>query len=152
MRTPANYPFESGYTLLEMTVVLVLISSMLCFVIPITDRLEQRILEQFTDTVLHDLELAQQLPYVSGDGSCVPRFRWYIAERMYTLSCGNKEFVRESLPEKVKVTISGKTEIMFSQTSPSYAGTWMFVRGEDYVTLRFRLGSYDPEVISYQPK
>ena len=136
-----------GYTLVEMTWVLVVLSFLLLMSAPITRPFERMELYNFTDSLVANIQEAGQFPYISEAGDCVPRLIWISKQQTYLIVCG-REIVREvDVPDGVDVYLPTYNTLTFSQATASYAGQWKFVSGKTSVTLKFRIGTYEPEVI-----
>lgn len=141
---------EVGYTLLEMTAVLLILSSLVFMTVPIFRPIERQALFAFVDTLQSDLTRTSQYPYIAEDESCVPRLRWFDQNRTYVLSCGQQVMAEQTVPIGVDVLLPSMKQITFSKTAPSYAGTWRFSNQSVAITMTFRLGSYEPEVTIHE--
>ena len=137
---------ETGYTLIEMTAVLLILSSLVLMTVPLFRPIERQALIAFIDTLQSDLGRTSQYPYIAEDESCVPRLRWFDQNQTYVLSCGKQVMAEHTVPTGVDVLLPSMKQITFSKTEPSYAGTWRFSNEKIVITMTFRLGSYEPEV------
>lgn len=136
-----------GYTLVEMTWVLVILSFLLLISTPIAKPFERLELYDFTETLVADIQEAGQYPYISEDGGCVPKLIWISKKQTYLIVCGRTVVREVDVPSGVKVYLPTYNTITFSQATASYAGQWKFASGGAAVTLKFRIGTYEPEVI-----
>lgn len=136
-----------GYTLIEITGVLVVISFLLLIVTPVVKPIDRLALYDFTDTLLTDIQEAGQYPYISEEESCVPRLTWFMKDRTYIITCGRTTITVVTVPEGIELYLPTIKDITFTKTSASYAGQWKFVSGTSSVLLKFRMGTYEPEVI-----
>lgn len=138
---------QDGFTLLEMAVVLVMLSFLLLITTPSVRSISRLALLDFTEALVIDISEASQYPYVSADEKCVPRLRWYLKDRQYLITCGTTVLKTGVIPSGVQFSLPVKNEIVFSKTVASYAGQWKFQADQLSVTLKFRMGTYEPEVI-----
>nr|WP_215112890.1 prepilin-type cleavage/methylation domain-containing protein [Exiguobacterium sp. s63] len=136
-----------GYTLVEVTWVLVVLSFLLLISAPVVKPFERIELFDFTDSLVADIQEAGQYPYISEDGSCVPKLLWVSKQKTYLIVCGRSVVREVDVPSGVKVYLPSYHTITFSQATAAYAGQWKFVSGKTSVTLKFRIGTYEPEVI-----
>ncbi len=139
-----------GYTLVEMAWVLVIISFLLLISSPVVKPFERLELYDFTDTLVTNIQEAGQYPYVSENGSCVPKLIWVSKQQRYLIMCGMTLVRRVDVPKGIDVYLPTNNTITFSQATASYAGQWKFVSGKTSVLLKFRLGTYEPEVIIHE--
>ncbi|STO07867.1 prepilin-type N-terminal cleavage/methylation domain-containing protein [Exiguobacterium aurantiacum] len=138
---------KDGYTFVEMAAVLVILSMLLLIAMPSVQSVERLALVDFTEALLADIAEVGQYPYVASDEKCVPRLRWYIKERRYHITCGLTSIKTVTVPEGVEISLPTTSDIVFSKTAASYAGQWKFSSGKLAITLKFRMGTYEPEVI-----
>ncbi|MCA0980601.1 MULTISPECIES: prepilin-type cleavage/methylation domain-containing protein [Exiguobacterium] len=139
-----------GYTFVEMAWVLVIISFLILISSPVVKPFERLELFDFTDTLVTNIQEAGQYPYISENGSCVPKLIWVAKQRRYLIMCGMTLVRRVDVPEGIIVYLPTYNTITFSQATASYAGQWKFVSGKTSVTFKFRLGTYEPEVIIHE--
>lgn len=138
-----------GYTLVEMAWVLVILSFLLLICSPAIKPFERLELYDFTDSLLADIQEAGQYPYISQNGSCVPRLVWVFKQQSYLIVCGTTLIRKVDVPEGIEMYLPAYNTLTFSQATASYAGQWKFVSGSNAVIFKFRIGSYEPEVIVY---
>lgn len=138
---------RDGYTLVEMALVLVVMSFLLLLAIPSVRSMERLALIDFTEALVHDIAEVGQYPYVATDEKCVPRLRWYIKERRYQITCGTTSITSGVVPDGVEMSLPTSNEIIFSKSAATYAGQWKFSTDQVSVTLKFRMGTHEPEVI-----
>ncbi|MCC5893183.1 prepilin-type N-terminal cleavage/methylation domain-containing protein [Exiguobacterium sp.] len=138
---------KDGYTFVEMAAVLVILSMLLLIAMPSVRSVERLALVDFTEALLADIAEVGQYPYVASDEKCVPRLRWYIKERRYHITCGLTSIKTVRVPDGVDISLPTTSDIVFSKTAATYAGQWKFSSGQLAVTLKFRMGTYEPEVI-----
>lgn len=138
---------EDGYTMIEMAAVLVILSLLILMANPTLRSMNRLELFDFTETLMSDIAEVGQYPYVSANESCTPRLRWYLKDRRYQISCGTTPIASRLVPEGVEMNLPTSNEIVFSRTAATYAGQWRFYTGKTIVTLKFRMGTYEPEVL-----
>lgn len=138
---------QDGYTFVEMASVLVILSLLLLMTTPVVRSMDRLALFDFTEALVSDINEVGQYPYVAADESCVPRLRWYIKERRYQIACGMTPIASRVVPDGVEMSLPATSEIVFSRTAATYAGQWKFYTGPTMVTLKFRMGTYEPEVL-----
>nr|WP_251128801.1 MULTISPECIES: prepilin-type N-terminal cleavage/methylation domain-containing protein [unclassified Exiguobacterium] len=143
---------RDGYTLIETAAVLVILALLLLMATPVVRSMDRLALFDFTEALVSDIAEVGQAPYVASDGSCVPRLRWYLKERRYQIACGTTPIVSRVVPEGVDLSLPTNSEIVFSRTAATYAGQWKFYSGTTMVTLKFRMGTYEPEVLRVEGK
>ncbi|WP_240542708.1 prepilin-type cleavage/methylation domain-containing protein [Exiguobacterium qingdaonense] len=130
-----------------MTWVLVILSFLILICAPLVKPFERLELYDFTDSLVSNIQEAGQYPYISEDGGCVPKLIWVSKQQTYLIVCG-RDVIREvDVPKGIKVYLPTYNTLTFSQTTASYAGQWKFESGKVSVTLKFRIGTYEPEVI-----
>ncbi|WP_423905147.1 prepilin-type cleavage/methylation domain-containing protein [Exiguobacterium marinum] len=108
------------------------------------ERLE---LYDFTDSLVANIQEAGQYPYISENGSCVPKLIWISQQQTYLIVCGLTLIREVDVPSGITLYLPTYNTLTFSQATASYAGQWKFVSGKTSVTLKFRIGTYEPEVI-----
>ncbi|TCI47683.1 MULTISPECIES: prepilin-type N-terminal cleavage/methylation domain-containing protein [unclassified Exiguobacterium] len=138
---------QDGYTLVEMAWVLVVLSLLLLVATPTVRSMDRLALIDFTEALVQDIAEVGQYPYVAADEKCVPRLRWYMKERRYHITCGTTSITSGVVPDGVEMSLPTTNEIVFSKSAATYAGQWKFYTGQVAVTLKFRMGTYEPEVI-----
>ncbi|MEW8966656.1 prepilin-type N-terminal cleavage/methylation domain-containing protein [Exiguobacterium alkaliphilum] len=138
---------QDGYTFIEMAAVLLVLSSMLLLAMPAVRSIDRLALIDFTEGLLSDIAEVGQYPYVAADEKCVPRLRWYVKERRYHITCGLTSIKTVPVPDGIVLSLPTSSEIVFSKTAASYARQWKFSSGTQSITLKFRMGTYEPEVI-----
>ncbi len=138
---------QEGHTLVEMASVLVMLSFLLLMTTPVVRSMDRLALFDFTEALIDDIAESGQHPYVAADEACVPRLRWYVKERRYQIVCGTTQIASRVVPEGVEMILPSTNEIIFSRTAATYAGQWKFYTGSTVVTLKFRMGTYEPEVL-----
>lgn len=138
---------QDGYTFVEMAWVLVVLSLLLLVAMPAIRSMDRLALIDFTEALVQDIAEVGQYPYVAADEKCVPRLRWYMKERRYQITCGTTSITSGVVPDGVEMSLPTMNEIVFSKSAATYAGQWKFETDEVAVTLKFRMGTYEPEVI-----
>lgn len=138
-----------GYTLVEMTAVLVVLSFLMLLVTPCLRPIDRLALYEFTDTLVSDIQEVGQYPYISEKESCVPRLTWYMKDRTYIITCGRTSISTVTVPDGIIMYLPTSKDITFYKQSATYAGQWKFVSGTSSVLLKFRMGTYEPEVFIY---
>lgn len=138
---------QAGYTLVEIAWVLVVLSMLLLLATPSVRSMERLALIDFTEALVTDIAEVGQYPYVAADEKCVPRLRWYLKERRYQITCGTTSITSGFVPDGIEISLPTTSEIVFTKSAATYAGQWKFETDDIAVTLKFRMGTYEPEVI-----
>ena len=135
-----------GYTFVEMAAVLVVISCLLLLVTPVVRPIDRLALIDFTDTLVSDIREVGQYPYISENEGCVPKLTWYMKDRTYIISCGRTSISTVTVPDGIKIYLPTSRDITFYKSNATYAGQWKFESETSSVLMKFRMGTYEPEV------